>query len=160
MKINAIVLFLFVFSLCACFDDKGNYDYREVAEITIENVPEVIEVLGNSDHIVVKPKVVSSLEGEITGDNANFEFSYKIEIKGGGTIESGQRWVDLNPAKTLDLDTLAAFVANTYIGWFSVTDKRSGVQTSATFDIKVSSPTYEGWMVCATRGNRNGCGWI
>ena len=49
MKINAIVLFLFVFSLCACFDDKGNYDYREVAEITIENVPEVIEVLGNSD---------------------------------------------------------------------------------------------------------------
>ena len=33
-----------------------------------------------------------------------------------------------------------------------MTDKRSGVQTSATFDIKVSSPTYEGWMVlCATR---------
>ena len=154
MKINAIVLFLFVFSLCACFDDKGNYDYREVAEITIENVPEVIEVLGNSDHIVVKPKVVSSLEGEITGDNANFEFSYKIEIKGGGTIESGQRWVDLNPAKTLDLDTLAAFVANTYIGWFSVTDKRSGVQTSATFDIKVSSPTYEGWMVLCNEGKQ------
>ena len=154
MKINAIVLFLFVFSLCACFDDKGNYDYREVAEITIENVPEVIEVLGNSDHIVVKPKVVSSLEGEITGDNVNFEFSYKIEIKGGGTIESGQRWVDLNPAKTLDLDTLAAFVANTYIGWFSVTDKRSGVQTSATFDIKVSSPTYEGWMVLCNEGKQ------
>ena len=49
MKINVIILFLFAFSLCACFDDKGNYDYREVAEITIENVPEVIEVLGNSD---------------------------------------------------------------------------------------------------------------
>ena len=152
MKINAIILFLFSFSLCACFDDKGNYDYREVAEITIENVPEVIEVLGNSDHIIVKPKVISSLEGEITGDNVNFEFSYKIEIKGGGTIESGQKWVDLNPTKTLVLDTLAAFVANTYVGWFTVTDKRSGVQTSATFDIKVSSPTYEGWMVLCNEG--------
>ena len=144
MKINVIILFLFAFSLCACFDDKGNYDYREVAEITIENVPEVIEVLGNSDHIVVKPKVVSSLEGEITGDNANFEFSYKIEIKGGGTIESGQRWVDLNPAKTLDLDTLAAFVARPLPRLISRCPPRL---------------TRGGWC-CATRGNRNGCGWI
>ena len=44
MKIKVIILFLFVFSLCACFDDKGNYDYREMAEITIENIPELIEV--------------------------------------------------------------------------------------------------------------------
>lgn len=152
MKINRIILFLFAFSLCACFDDKGSYDYHEVAEITIGNIPEVIEVLGNSDHIVVKPKVSSSLEGEIGADNANFEFSYKIEKKSGGVMVSGQKWVDLNPSKTLDLDTLAAFVADTYIGWFAVTDKRSGIQASATFDIKVSSPTYEGWMVLCDEG--------
>ena len=52
----------------------------------------------------MKPKVVSSLEGEITGDNANFEFSYKIEIKGGGTIESGQRWGGFEPGEDVDLD--------------------------------------------------------
>ncbi len=153
MKINVIILLLFVFSLGACFDDKGNYDYREVAEITIENIPEVIEVLGSADHIVVKPKITSSLEGEILGDNVNFEFDYKIELKGGGTIVTDQRWVNLNPAGTLDLDTLAAFVANTYIGWFTVTDKRSGVQTSTSFDIKVSSPTYEGWMILCDEGD-------
>ena len=61
--------------------------------------------------------------------------------------------MDLNPAKTLIWITLA-FVANTYIGWFSVTDKRSGVQTSATFDIKVSSLTYEGWMVLCNEGEQ------
>ena len=55
MKINPIILFLFVFSFCGCFDDKGNYNYHEVAEITIENIPEVVDVLGNSDHIVVNP---------------------------------------------------------------------------------------------------------
>lgn len=86
MRINPIILFLFVFSFCSCFDDKGNYDYHEVAEITIENIPEVVEVLGNSDHIVVNPKVVSSLEGEIGKENANFEFSYKIEKKLGGVL--------------------------------------------------------------------------
>ena len=152
MKIKVIILFLFVFSLCACFDDKGNYDYREMAEITIENIPELIEVLGSSDHIVVKPKVISSLEGEITEDNPNFEFNYKIELKAGGTIVSGQRWVDLNPMKKLYLDTLAVFVANTYVGWFSVMDKRSGVQTSAMFEVKVASPTYEGWMILCDEG--------
>ena len=68
--------------------------------------------------------------------------------------------VDLNPSKTLNLDTLAAFAADTYIGWFAVTDKRSGVQTSTTFDIKVSSPTYEDGWCCVTRVNRNGCVWI
>ena len=45
MKIKCIILFLFGVSLCACFDDKGNYDYRDMADITIENVPEVIENL-------------------------------------------------------------------------------------------------------------------
>ena len=75
MRINPIILFLFVFSFCSCFDDKGNYTYHEVADITIENIPEVVEVLGNSDHIVVNPKVVSSLEGEIGKENANIEFS-------------------------------------------------------------------------------------
>ena len=152
MRINPIILFLFVFSFCSCFDDKGNYTYHEVADITIENIPEVVEVLGNSDHIVVNPKVVSSLEGEIGKENANFEFSYKIEKKSGGVLVSGQHWVDLNPSGALDLDTLAAFAADTYIAWFSVTDKRSGVQTSKTFDIKVSSPTYEGWMVLCDEG--------
>ena len=43
-----------MFFLFGCFDDKGNYDYQKVTEITIENIPEVIEVLGNSDHIIVK----------------------------------------------------------------------------------------------------------
>ena len=72
MKINVIILFLFAFSLCACFEDKGNYDYRDMADITIENIPEVIEVLGNSDRIIVTPKVISSLDGEVKEDNGNF----------------------------------------------------------------------------------------
>ncbi|WP_349113478.1 PKD-like family lipoprotein [Butyricimonas faecihominis] len=153
MKINTIVLFLFVSSLYACFDDKGNYDYQKVTEITIENIPEVIEVLGNSDHIIVKPKVISSLEGEILEDNVNFKFEYKIEIKDGVT-KSGQKWINLNPLGTLNLDTLATFAADTYAGWFIVTDKRSGVQASTIFDIKVSSPTYEGWMVLCNEGEQ------
>lgn len=94
MKIKCIILFLFGVSLCACFDDKGNYDYRDMADITIENVPEVIEVLGNSDHIVITPKIISSLDGEVKEDNGNFEFSYKIEKKSGGRWLPGRSgWI-------------------------------------------------------------------
>lgn len=153
MKINILVSLFLAFSFIACFDDKGNYDYHEVAELTIENIPELIEVLGSSDHIIVQPKVTSSLEGEITNDNPNFEFTYKLEKKSGGTL-SDDKWVNLNPSKSLDLDTLASFPANTYIVWFTVKDMRSGVETSTTFDVKVTSPTYEGWMLLCNEGNQ------
>lgn len=153
MKIYTIILLFFAASFIACFDDKGNYDYQEVADITITNIPEVIEVLGSSDHIIVQPKITSSLEGEITDDNPNFEFSYKLEIKSGGKLGT-ESWVKLNPSNSMNLDTLASFPANTYIVWFAVTDLRSGVQTSTTFDVKVTSPTYEGWMVLCNEGEQ------
>ena len=153
MKINILVSLFLAFSFIACFDDKGNYDYHEVAELTIENIPELIEVLGSSDHIIVQPKVTSSLEGEITNDNPNFEFTYKLEKKSGGIL-ADEKWVNLNPSKSLDLDTLASFPADTYIVWFTVKDIRSGVETSTTFDVKVTSPTYEGWMILCNEGNQ------
>lgn len=149
-----LLYILVLLLVVSCYDDKGNYDYHEIAEITIENVPEVIEVLGSSDHIVIEPKVTSSLEGEITDGNPNFEFTYKLEKKSGGTLYN-EAWVDLNPSKSLNLDTLAAFPADTYIGVFTVTDLRSGIQAVATFDIKVTSSTYEGWMILCNEGDQN-----
>ena len=35
MKMKNIILFSFIFFLMSCYDDKGNYDYREMAEIRI-----------------------------------------------------------------------------------------------------------------------------
>ena len=74
MKNKNILLLLLVFLFVSCFDDKGNYVYTEVSEITFENIPEKIEVLGNVDDIVVSPKVISSTEGEIKADNHKGEF--------------------------------------------------------------------------------------
>ncbi|MEG2341300.1 MAG: PKD-like family lipoprotein [Odoribacter sp.] len=155
MKILKICSILLIIALSSCYDDKGNYDYHEVATLNIENIPELIEVLGNSDHIIVKPKITSSFEGEITDANPNFEFGYRVEFKTGGTIVNGSKWVDLNPSKRKDLDTLASLNANTYLGWFTVTDKRTGVTTSAKFEIKVASPTSEGYMVLCNEGANN-----
>lgn len=138
----------------ACFDDKGNYDYHEVADITINNIPEQIEVIGSSDHIIVEPEVVSSLEGKITDDNSNFEFSYKIEKANGGYLGSDP-WIDLNPSKSLKLDTLAAFPPDDYLGVFTVKDLRTNIETIKTFNVKVTSSVYEGWMILCNEGEGN-----
>lgn len=155
MKLNTIVLSLFLFSFCACFDDKGNYDYREVAEITIENIPEVIEVLGSSEHIIVKPKVVSSLEGEIVEDNVNFKFDYKIGVKE-VVIKSGQKWINLNPIGTLNLDTLATFAADTYTGCFIVTDNVLEYRRRKCLILGYLLQLMRGGWYFVTKVNRNG----
>ena len=74
MRNKFVISVLSLLFLTSCFKDKGNYDYTELAEITIENIPEVIEVLASSDHITINPKVTSSIEGEITDDKSSCEF--------------------------------------------------------------------------------------
>ena len=97
MKRYKLFVLLFIPLISSCFDDKGNYDYHEVAEITIEGLPELLEVVGGAEHIVAAPTVKSSLEGIITEDNPNFTFTYKMELKSGGTIVNGAYWgVTLN----------------------------------------------------------------
>ena len=152
MKKYTYIFCSLAFIMSGCLDDKGNYDYQEVTELKIENIPEVIEVLGNSDHIVVNPKVTSPVEGEILADNPNFEFTYRLEKKTGGTLNKGEQWVTLNRNNSLSVDTLAAFPAGTYVVWFTATDRRTNIEASKTFDVKVSSPTYEGWMVLCNEG--------
>lgn len=144
MKIrNTILLFCLLF-LMSCYDDKGNYDYSEMAEISIENLPETFEFFPGIEPIVIKPKVTSSLEGEITEDNPNFEFSYKLALNGA--------WLDLNPSKSLNLDTLILISQGNYITCFTVKDKRTSIEYTATFNVNASSAIFEGWMVLCNEG--------
>ncbi len=56
MKRYKLFVLLFIPLISSCFDDKGNYDYHEVAEITIEGLPELLEVVGGAEHIVAAPQ--------------------------------------------------------------------------------------------------------
>ena len=43
MKMKNIILFSFIFFLMSCYDDKGNYDYREI--LNFYKVPYLREFL-------------------------------------------------------------------------------------------------------------------
>ena len=139
----------------ACFEDKGNYNYRDMGDITIENIPDVIEVLANADPVVINPKVFSTLEGEIKDGNPDYQFIYKFDLKSGYIVSSSEPWVILNPDGKMSIDTLLSFSANNYIGWFIVKDLRTGLETYKAFDVKITSPTYEGWLILCNEGDQN-----
>lgn len=155
MKKYKFLIFLLVPFWVACIDDKGNYDYQDLGDIIIENVPDVIEVLSNADHIVIHPKVTSTKEGEIKEENPNYQFIYRFDLKSGSLNEDGKPWVLLNPDGNMNLDTLATYPSNSYIGYFIVKDLRNDLETYKIFDVKVTSPTYEGWMVLCNEGEDN-----
>lgn len=148
-----------LFLLAACIDDNGNYDYRELAEIKVENVPEVIEVLGYVDHIRISPKFVSSIEGEIKAGDPNYTVCYRIGYKGMGSLGgydtvtmTSKPWVNITPASGFDLDIPADYTPDTYCIWMTVTDNRNNAVTSKVYDVVVSSSTGEGWLVLCNEG--------
>ncbi|MCK9304611.1 MAG: PKD-like family lipoprotein, partial [Bacteroidales bacterium] len=142
--------------LGSCYKDLGNYSYREKTVITITNIPGLIEVLGDVDKITINPVITSSEEGEINADNPNFEYNYMLEYAGGGRINSGTEnsgsWLRLNPRGNRDLDTIARLIPKSYVLWFSVKDKRTGIETITTTNLKVTSTTFEGWFVLCEEG--------
>ncbi len=153
-------LCLIPFFLTGCIDDKGNYDYNEVAELTISNVPELIEVLGYVENIKVSPKIVSSLEGEIKAGDPNYTVQYRLGYKGMGSLggydyenQQSIAFVDVTPESGFDLDIPANYLPESYVCWMTVTDNRTNVTTSKQFYINVSSTTSEGWLVLCNEGS-------
>lgn len=157
MKKYITTLLLVVTCFTSCYKDKGNYDYIKQAEITVEGIPEKIEVLSKIERIVVTPKIISSKEGEIKADNPNYTFRYRLGYKSygvlGGVVNGRpEAWVDLPPTNGFNLDVPADFEADNYMCWFTITDKRNNVVHSHVFDITITSTTYQGWMVLSNMG--------
>lgn len=161
MKRYKLFVLLFIPLISSCFDDKGNYDYHEVAEITIEGLPELLEVVGGAEHIVAAPTVKSSLEGIITEDNPNFTFTYKMELKSGGTIVNGAYWgVTLNKNGRKDVDTLATFAANTtYVCLSSPISEPAGRRQNYSTSKSPPPLTKAGWY-SVTKELKIVSGWI
>lgn len=143
----------------ACVNDDGNYDYKELTEITIENIPAKMELLGYVDRIQVSPKIISSLDGEIEDGNPDFTVRYRLGYKGmgsmGGFDEENQvhiNFVDVTPESGFDLDIPADYGSSVYVLWVTVTDNRTGAVTSEQYEINISSTTSEGWLVLCNEG--------
>lgn len=143
-----IILAFMCLALQSCFDDKGNYTYSGVNEITIEGILPEYGRLGNVDSLKITPVVTSSLEGVIDGNNPNYIFTYEAAVKSSSTQTSSshQRFL-LDSAFHKDLAIFSSIQPQKYVCWFGVEDKRTGIKTRKQFELNISSATSEGWMV-------------
>ena len=145
MKYSVALILWIAFGLVSCYDDKGNYDYSEIDELTISGMPEeAISALHKAENLMLSPVVTSKYEGEITADNPNYEFAYYYNRTAGGDFLTPSL---LDSAKVKDLNILAEIDPGNYTGWFKVTDLRTNIVTSAEFKLEVLTATTKGWLV-------------
>lgn len=156
--------FVGALALCAatftsCVEDEGNYDYKDLAEVSIENIPELTEALSYVGHIKFSPKII--VDGnQLAADNKDFTVLYRFGHKGMGTFgrdENGNSitWKEYKPTSGFDLDIPAEFSTGAYTLWITVTDNRTGAITSKQYSVSVGSTTYEGWLVLCNEGADN-----
>lgn len=152
MKKFFLINWLFIcLVIVGCYDDEGNYTYQPVNEITIEGLPEELSLRANVDTIKVTPKIISVLEGEIQGDHPDYSFMYRYIVEN-GTTEDVTQWTVLDSSFTKDLNLFASLLPRKYKCRFTVTDNRTGVQTSAFFKLNIGSVNREGWLILCDEG--------
>ena len=139
MKHNVILLLCLVLGLFSCYDDKGNYDYREIDELTITGIPEeLMSALYKSENLVLSPAVTSKFDGVINADDPNYEFSYYYDRPVGGDFLEPRL---LDSSRVKDLNILAEIDPGNYTVWFKVKDLRTNIVTSAEFKLSVVTST-------------------
>jgi hypothetical protein len=156
IKLSYIILgALLLPCFTSCYEDKGNYSYTDVEKITI-TMPENLQVMSHAEYITFSPTIVSSMAGNIEGNNADYEFSCKIQYEHYNyETTKNELWTDIDSLKTKDVNFMANFPAGNYKLWYSVTNKKTKVQTNALGSVKILSSTSEGWMVLNNMGSEN-----
>lgn len=153
MKLNILLcLFALLWGMTGCFEDKGNYDYVPLNSITIGNLPEEISVRANVDTIKVTPVVTSALEGVINADHPDYSFRYRYVVENGIASDNNQ-WIVMDSSFVKDMRLFAGMLPRKYKCRFSVLDKRTGVETSASFKLNVGDVLREGWMILCDEGS-------
>lgn len=167
MKKTTIIKNTFVgmFALCnalmvSCVKDEGNYDYATLAEITVEGIPPMTEVLAYIDHIKISPKFYADGK-EIANGDPRYTVRYRFGHAGMGTFgydyEAGHSiaWKEFTPKNGFAIDEPAEFSTGAYTLWVTVTDNETGAVTSMQYGVNVGSTTYEGWLVLCNEGDDN-----
>ena len=137
-----------VLSLTACFEDKGNYDYREINDITIEGIDreKVYELFAYQSVLRITPIINSTL-----GDGKDYEYTWRI-IPRNATEEDGtiDKYI---VSHEKDLVYPVQLEDGNYTGFFEVKDPETGVTWVEDFYLHVQSQGSEGWVaICDDNG--------
>ena len=147
--ISGVVLMCGLFLLQSCYEDKGNYDYKDIGSVVVEQPSEIKEssfsqTVMQDDSLIVYPVLkLNNIEEK------NLEFFWDMAPQN----TQNPQFEELSRQRNLEVICKAA--ANKYDLRFRVTDKRTGVSTYTYYSLLVNSVTTRCLLLlCKAGGNQ------
>lgn len=142
----------------SCYDDKGNYDYVDIGDLTITGIESDrwYELFAFSDtlHISVEIRSTRYVNGEMP-----YKYEWKLEGANDKT-HSGDTMLDYTLSREKDLHIVPMMNAGDYFGFFIVTDTILGLREKVDFFVRLRTSTSEGWMILCEQDGKARLDWI
>ncbi|MCT4589354.1 MAG: PKD-like family lipoprotein [Carboxylicivirga sp.] len=134
MKLIKYILIIAVAGVVSCSEDLGNYDYKQLNDVSITGLPTdtTVQIL---EQFVLKPVIEQALAEK----EADLSFVWRIE---NDTVST---------SKELDYVIPGSIKFGSNVCYFSVTDNTTGVQYYADFKMKVTSAFEFGYYILSEK---------
>lgn len=137
------IYFITVMVFCAsCYEDKGNYEYKTVPQVTVSGIEE------SYDFYLGEQRAITPTITWTNGKPDKISYMWKIDDKIVGEEENLDFIVGGLPAK-------AGLYAE-----FTIKNEDLGVEYINRFRVSVYSTFYSGWLLLADKGNVSGLSYI
>ncbi|HEX6428298.1 MAG TPA: PKD-like family lipoprotein [Niastella sp.] len=142
-RFSIIILTAFISFLCACYKDKGNYDYKAINEVTITGMAANYSAILDFDVLHIEPAIKMT---EQTVDPDRFSY-YWILYKSTTVIDTLGRAAILDYRINVNPDTYSLYLR--------VVDQETGVEWKKGTTLKVGTRYSTGLMLMGTGENGN-----
>lgn len=131
----------------SCYDDKGNYDYHDLAEVKIDTAGLGIQsdyVISRYDKLEIEPNVYYA--GKLANNDANAPLDYVWTIYSASSGANVDKTIDTigHQAK---LDAEITRTASSYNVLLTVTNREDGTQQYFQVKCQVEESITAGWML-------------
>lgn len=138
-------------AVSSCYKDKGNYDYTEQTDVYINTFGTKAGLY--LDSLIVTPTIMT-WPGDsmvILNDTSRFNYVWTAAIINRQAAKGDVPLLTLSTNKVLRVKLTMR--PESYILYFKVTDKVTGKMYYQATDLKVTTTTYEGWMLLSDVNN-------
>lgn len=135
-----LIELLGIFLFESCYDDKGNYSYRAINEITVKHDffgDTMLRMYSFVDTLRVFPEISTT----VNHDPDNYEYEW-VAVGGDPTI-GGQYTL----GKEKDLVYPITLPSQSYVVHFKIQDKSTGLTTISSLSLQLSTLFSRGWLV-------------
>lgn len=139
MKRIYFLLFL-ALGMASCVDDEGNYSYTDLNEIAIDNIKDSYNVLSMIDRLQISPDITDTYGHDLSN------YSFKWQICSGSLASTGyHKHTVIGEQK--DLDWSVDLDPGSYMMYFIITDRSTGIESINLISLSVSHPATRGFLI-------------